>query len=391
MKRWAGSVTAVLVIVCVGGCGPAGQSGKAGSVAAAGRDSGTLATVSDSIHRLTLPVMGTMFTATAWTTNEQAARAALAAARTAVDRVDTLMSVYKPASDLSLVNRRAGTGRPTRVSSETAQVLRSSLEWARLSDGAFDPTVGPLVKLWGFYRTGDSIPGAQARDSARALVGWKTVRYDSAARTVYLPRAGQRLDFGAIAKGYALDIAAEGMRRAGVARGLVDLGGNVLVYGSPPDGPVWRVGIRDPRNPEAIAAVVSMGSGAVATSGDYERFFIKNGVRYAHILNPRTGWPKQGVAATTAIARTGMQSDALSTTLFVLGPVKGCRLLDRVHAQGLWFLDAPAGKHRARWLPGDVVISDGLSGRFHLTPPKGTPADELPAVQTCSGKQVPAA
>lgn len=304
------------------------------------------------------PVMGTMLQVTVWEKDVARARNALSTARAAVFRVDSLMSTYRPESELSAVNRRAGTDSLTRISHETAAVLTAALEYARASGGAFDVTVGPLVDVWGFYRPEGALPSPAALDSARALVGWETVEFDPARATVRLPRKGMRLDLGAIAKGYALDLSVAALREAGVQRGRVDLGGN-LRFLSRAGGDIWEVGLRDPRRPEEALAAIRLDSGAVATSGDYERFFVHEGVRYSHILDPRTGWPALGVASVSAFAPTGLASDALSTALFVLGPDRGCALALAAGVEALWVLD---GGER----DGEVVITPGLRDRLAM-------------------------
>jgi thiamine biosynthesis lipoprotein len=173
-----------------------------------------------------------------------------------------------------------------------------------------------------------------------------------------------RLDFGAIAKGYAVDLAVEALRAAGVRSGMVDLGGNLRFFGAPPEPGGRLVGLRDPRSPDAAIAVVRLDSGAVATSGDYERFFVHDGVRYSHIIDPRTGWPARGVAGVSVIAPTGIASDALSTSLFVLGPERGCALARAEGVEALWVLDA--GDH-----DGEIVFTPGLRGRMEMDRPRG--------------------
>ena len=313
------------------------------------------------------PVMGTLLQVTAWDADAAQARAGLDAARAAVFRVDSLMSNYKPGSEISAINRRAGTDSVTVVSPETAEVLASALRYARLTGGALDVTVGPLLKVWGFYRHRGEVPPAPSLDSARALVGWRAVELDSAAGTVRLPRRGMELDFGAIAKGYAVDRGVQAMRAAGVTRGMVDLGGNVRVFGPAPHEDAWRLGVRDPRETEQMLGVVRLDSGAVATSGDYEQFFVHQGVRYSHIFDPRTGWPARGVAGTTVFAPEAIATDALSTSLFILGPDAGCRLARELGVQAVWVLDPGDA-------PGEAVVhTPGLTGRLELDLPPGSP------------------
>jgi thiamine biosynthesis lipoprotein len=313
------------------------------------------------------PVMGTFFTATAYAADSSSARAAVAAAGRAVFRVDSLMSTWKPESEISRLNARAGSGEWQALSPETLEVLLASAALARASAGAFDITVGPLMHAWGF-RGGERRPPAPGvLDSVRALVGQELVEVDSAGSRARLTRAGAAVDLGAIAKGYALDRAAAAMRGAGADAGLVDLGGNVVVFGPPPGGrEYWTVGVLDPRNPAGTIGEVQLREGSVATSGDYEQFFEVAGVRYSHIMDPRRGEPARGTVQVTVIAPTGVQSDGLSTTLFVLGPQHGRAFLGSAWAGGasaLWVRDA---------LPldaGDVLVAGPDADRVRLRLP----------------------
>lgn len=318
------------------------------------------------------PVMGTMLQATAVAADSATAREALAAARAEVFRVDSLMSTYKPGSEVSRVNAAAGTGEWTELSPGTLEVLDAALAWNAATGRAFDPTVGPLVDAWGFHRREGRVPPESTIDSLLAITGCRRVEVERA-RAPYLGRGrarlpvkGMALDFGAIAKGYALDRALAAMRAAGAAGGMADLGGHVSVWGTPPDGGVgWPIGIRDPRDPEALLGTVTVESGSVATSGDYERFFVHDGVRYSHVLDPRTGWPARGTAQTTVIAPNGTDADALSTALFVLGPEKGREILARhaPEATAVWVADP--GERPVE--PGDVVVAGARTGRVDLS------------------------
>lgn len=297
------------------------------------------------------PVMGTVLRVTSIAADTAGAERALRAARARVFRVDSLMSTYRETSDLSRVNAAAGSGRWIPVSAATGRVLEAALAWSRASGGAFDPTAGPLADAWGFHRGEPAMPPPGRADSAARLVGWRAVERDSSGRRVRLPRAGMRLDFGAIAKGWALDRAVAAMRSAGAAGGSVDLGGAVSAFGAPPPGhDRWRLGIRHPRRDGELAGVLALDSGSVATSGDAEQFFVHDGVRYAHVMDPRTGRPARGVAQVTVVADRGVDADALATTLFVLGPGEGRAFLRSAFvrrrapsATAAWVLDPGAG------------------------------------------------
>lgn len=313
------------------------------------------------------PVMGTLLRLRVDASDSALARRALAGASRAVFRVDSLMSTYKPTSELSALADSARAGAWVALSPETAEVLAASLDWAARSEGAFDPTVGPLMEAWGFHAGTPHLPAPDALARARQVVGWTRVEFDSARSRARLA-VGTKLDFGAIAKGYALDLALAAMRRSGATAGMADLGGNVSVFGAAPDPAGWVLGIRDPRASEELMGTIAVDSGSVSTSGDYEQQFEVGGVRYGHIMNPPRGEPARGVVAVTVAAPTGIEADALSTLLYVLGSEEGAAFLRREHLDDVtvvWVRDPGARALTAD----DVVVTGG--GRVRIELPAG--------------------
>ena len=309
------------------------------------------------------PVMGTMFVATVWGTDSVAMLRGVQAARDSVRLVDSLMSTYRPTSEISRVNDSAG-GIPQRVSPQTMHVLLHAKRLWIASGGLFDPTVGPLVRAWGFQGDSGAVPSSARLDSLRALVGYQRVELDSAQGAVCLTRAGVRLDLGGIAKGYALDLARAALTDPRITGGMVDLGGNVLVFGRPPTGTQWVIGIRHPRYADRVLGTVSLDSGAVATSGDYEHFIRVRGVRYGHLIDPFTGYPRRGVMAATAIGPRGEWSDGVSGTLFLAGARRGAEIADSLPGVGgVWMLDR--GRDQVRLA--DIVSSRRARETFHFT------------------------
>ena len=312
------------------------------------------------------PEMGTMFVATAWAriADTAAVLDALRAARDSVRLVDSLMSVFRPASELSRVNAAAG-GPAVAVSAQTMRVLLLAREYWRLSGGAFDPTVGPLVAAWGFHGEQGRVPPAAEVDSLRGLVGYGAVELDSIRHTVRLPRPGMQLDLGGIAKGYALDLARAALRGAPVRGGMLDLGGNVLVFGQPPasEGQRWRIGVAHPRRDGRLLGVVELDSGAVATSGDYEHFYVIGGVRYAHLIDPRSGRPARGVMSATVVGPRGERSDGLSAALYLAGLARGLALADSLPGVAAIYVVDCGGDDVRR---GDVVLSARAREWFQL-------------------------
>ena len=264
-----------------------------------------------------------------------------------VDRVDRLMSHYRRDSPLSRLNREAASG-PVAVEPELLEFLDVCLRWSRESDGAFDVTVGPLMKAWGFFRDEGHVPGEDELARARALVGYRHVELDPAAGTVRFDRPGVELDLGGIGKGYAVDRVVDLLRRRGMASALVNLGGSsVYGLGAPPGREAWDVGIQDPTHPGKIALTVKLRDRALSVSGGYARFFEKDGVTYAHIMDPRTGKPVQGILSVAVLTESATDGDALDNVLFVQGLDRARPFLERYHStEALFFLPRPGGKWR---------------------------------------------
>ncbi len=293
-------------------------------------------------------VMGTMAAASVWDLGEERASEALERARAVTLRIDSLMSSYIATSEISLLNRRAGTGIQTQIGSETEFVLSRALQIGRDSGGRFDVTVASLVELWRFYvpwRGEEVEPPSRAEiDSVRTRVGQRSIRLDRSLGTALLEDPGLRIDLGGIGKGYALDLAADEVRRAGVGRAYLELGGQIRLVGEEGAGEGWRLGIRHPRQPDRIVAILSVEGGSIATSGDYERYFMWEGRRYFHIIDPSTGWPAYGTASVTVWAPSALDADGWSTALFVAGAERGAELLAGLPGIGaLWILDPGEG------------------------------------------------
>lgn len=240
------------------------------------------------LFRATFRAMAAEHELKLWSGDEARARRAARAVVADVRRIEAKYSRYRDDSVTSSVNRAAG-GRATPIDAETAALLEYADRCHQLSGGRFDITSGVLRRAWDFRRKPPQLPDGEPLAAARALIGWERVERDGS--TVRLPEAGMEIDFGGIGKEYAADRAATILQDAGIAHALVNLAGDVRALGVQPDGTPWRVGIRHPRREGAVIAYVELAGGAVATSGDYERYFDLDGRRYCHILDPRTGLP----------------------------------------------------------------------------------------------------
>ena len=243
------------------------------------------------------------------------------------------MSNYRSESEVSRI-----TGPPASKKSgsppETLEVIERALFFSRLSGGAFDITIGPVFRLWNF-REG-KIPEQVLVQENLKRVDYRKIRVDSAHSSVFLAEPRMEIDLGAIAKGYAVDRACESLQRKGIENFLVNAGGDLKVRGEKEPGLPWVVGIQHPRLPSEFIAKLRPRNAAVATSGDYEKFFVKEGERYHHILNPVTGKPARQCQSVTVMAPSAMDADALATAVFVLGPAKGLSLLAKIaNAHGI--------------------------------------------------------
>lgn len=256
-----------------------------------------------------------------------------------VDRIDRLMSHYKPESPLSRLNRDAGDG-PVAVEPELFDFIADALRYARDSDGAFDITVGPLMKAWGFFRGGGRIPTPEELALARERVGYRHVVLDAQARTIRFDRPGVELDLGGIAKGYAVDRVVALLRREHVAAALVSAGGSTIFgLGAPPGREGWEVELQDPIDSDRAALTVRLRDRALSVSGSSEKSFEKDGVRYSHIMDPRAGSPVQGVLSVAVLTPTGTAGDALDDAFFVQGVDRTRAYLDHLPAtEALFFL-----------------------------------------------------
>jgi thiamine biosynthesis lipoprotein len=272
--------------------------------------------------RVAREAMGTEFEILLCGRDEQSLVDAADEALDEVEELDRQMSLYNERSELCSINRRAGAG-PVPVEPRLFGVLQLADRATTASEGAFDVTVAPLVKCWGFFRGQGKLPPEDSIAAALTSVGMRHVELRGEDRTVRFRRPGVQLDLGGIAKGYALDRAAEVLRERGITRGLIH-GGKSSVYalGAPPDQPAWAVGIRHPKDPSRRIAVVDLRDRALSTSGNYEKFFEADGTVYSHIIDPRTGHPATGMLSASALGPTAAESDALSTAFFLMGEAK---------------------------------------------------------------------
>jgi thiamine biosynthesis lipoprotein len=258
-----------------------------------------------------------------WAASRAEAAPLVAAARGEVERLEAKYSRYRPASLLSRINASAGDAAGVEVDEETAGLLDYARTCFETSGGLFDPTSGILRRAWDL-KSG-RVPAQGEVDALLARTGWRHVRWQ--APRLVLPLPGMELDFGGFVKEYAADRVAELCRGLGARHGLVDLGGDLSLVGPHPDGSPWRVGIRHPLRRGAVLARVALRAGGIATSGDYERFMIVAGRRYGHILDPRTGWPVDGLAGVSVVASHCLIAGSATTIAMLKGAAAAPRWL----------------------------------------------------------------
>jgi FAD:protein FMN transferase len=258
-------------------------------------------------------------TITAFGADEGQTQMAVSAAFDEIRRVDLLLSIHKTNSETARLNATAAVT-PVEISPELAFVLSKALEIARRTEGAFDPTIGPLAQLWGFIRKEYRLPSREELERVLPFVNYRnvTIETNGARMRVSFAKQGMFLDFGGIGKGYAVDRAIEALRERGVTHAMVKAGGDLRVIGTPPRKDGWEVQIEDPSK-HGKRTTILLREGALSTSGNYENFFEVDGRRYSHIIDSRSGMPVEGIVSCTVTANTCIESDAYATAFFVMG------------------------------------------------------------------------
>jgi thiamine biosynthesis lipoprotein len=284
-------------------------------------------------------------------------RAAIDEAFAAMAEVDRLMSNYRADSELSTMNRLAARQAVT-VSDPMISVLTAARQVSERCGGAFDVTISPLVGLWGFYSKQPHLPTSGELSRLRPLIDYRHVLIDPAQQTVRFAREGVAVDLGGIAKGFAVELAANVLRRHGLS-GSIDAGGNQYLIGRPLDKLVWSVGVKNPDVRDQLLGVIETGETSVSTSAEYANFVTIGGRAYGHILDPRTLQPSSASLSATVLSRDGTLADAVSTAAFVLGPTAGLKLIDS--------FDGMTGLIAYRQQDGRIglVMSAGLKNKFN--------------------------
>lgn len=299
-------------------------------------------------------IMGTAIRVELWCDDHAAGEAAAAAVMREMHRIDHAMSPHKPSSELSRINRDAAR-RPLALTEEMFELLSRAIDFSELTDGAFDITYAAVGHLYD-YRTGTA-PEPQALERARAGIGWRHLDLDRQARTLRFLHPATRIDLGGFAKGHAVDNATRLLQQRGIRNASVAAGGDSRVIGDRRGRP-WTIGIRDPRRPDELVAVLPLDETSISTSGDYERYFERDGERFHHVIDPQTGRSAQRARSVTVLAPNGLTSEALSKTVFVRGVEEGLALIARLPGVDAVVVDADGTLHCSPgFLNGPVATS----------------------------------
>lgn len=280
-------------------------------------------------------VMGTFAHIIAVASDEKTAETCIEAAFEQLKAAEKTMSIYKADSEISNINRNAYK-ETVKVTGPTFELLSKSAQFSKVSGGAFDITIGPLMDMWRSAAEVNSLPSQETLRQALLRVGYEKLILDRKQMTVRFAVEGMKLDLGGIAKGYGVDMAVAAMKKNAAAGGLVDVGGNIRCFGTPPEGKKsWLIGLQEPKEAQGIPGsgqyrlVLTLNDAAVATSGDYQRFQKVGGRKYSHILDPKTGFSAGSLSSATVITETAVDADALGTAVSVMGAEQGLELIEK--------------------------------------------------------------
>lgn len=276
-----------------------------------------------------LTLMGVRFEITAIAPTHEQTQRGIDVGIAEISRIEQFLSPHIAQSEVSKINDNAGI-QPVRVSKELCDLILRSKKVSELSGGLFDVSWASMDPLWRFDGSMTELPSPDVIQQAIRLINYTNIIVNTDSNTVFLKHKGMKISFGAIGKGYAANKARDAMKLAGIASGIVIAGGDLITWGSPEDAQLWTIGIADPREPEKAVSWLDVGEMSVVTSGSYEKFTEINGVRYAHIINPKTGYPATGLISATIVCPDAELGDALATTCMLLGEHKALELINKI-------------------------------------------------------------
>lgn len=292
-------------------------------------------------------LMGSSFEITVVAEDEDFAKESLAIAKKEIIRIENLISSWDQKSETSRININAGIA-AVEVSKELFDLIFRAQQISKLSSGAFDLTFAAIDKLWNFDGRESEMPNPDTLKASVFNIGYQLIELDEESLTVFLPKKGMKIGFGAIGKGYAADRAKQLLVERGVLGGIINASGDMNTWGTKPDGSSWTIGIVNPMNNKKVFSWFSLEHNAVVTSGDYEKFTQINGRRYSHIIDPRTGIPSQGIVSCTVFAGKAELADAIATAVFVMGVESGLFLIDQLPDIEAILIDESGIIHRSK-------------------------------------------
>lgn len=300
-------------------------------------------------------LMGTVVSVTLYDSNDEGI---LDKVFTKVKELESTLSINENGTLVDKINESAGI-EPVKVDYDTYTVIKKGLEYAKLSNGLFDISVGPIVKLWNIGLPEAKVPTQEEIDSRIPLVGYSDVELNDEENTVFLKRQGMMIDLGGVAKGYTADVISDILTEEGVKSAIIDLGGNIFAHGLKVDGSTWRIGIQNPFSDRGdIIGTITVKNKSIVTSGIYERYIEKDGIKYHHILSPKTGYPYENeLAGITIISDKSSDGDALSTSVFAMGVEEGMKFVNTQEGIDAIFVTKD----------NKIYITDGIRDIFKLT------------------------
>lgn len=289
--------------------------------------------------------MGTRFEITLVSTQE-AANQYLNAAQGEIERIERLISSWDANSQTAEINRQAGI-KPVKVAKELYDLIARSIEISKITQGAFDISYAALDPVWFFDGRMKAVPSESERLKSVQNIGFKYLVLNAKEQTVYLPKKGMKIGFGAIGKGYAADATKKFMKSLGVSSGIINASGDLTSWGKKPDGTDWQVGISNPENPAKVFSWFPVRDAAVATSGNYEKYVTLEGKQYSHIMDPRTGMPVSGIKSVTVFAPKAELADAFATAVFIMGIDTGIDTISQLPGMSCIIVDAENNIHHS--------------------------------------------
>jgi len=309
----------------------------------------TTSLFSQQMYRRTLKLMGTRFDISVVANDAVKGNNYIDLAVAEISRIEQLISSWDKNSQTSLINRNAGI-KPVKVDKELFDLIKRSIAISKLTDGAFDISYASMDRIWKFDGTMKTIPSEKEIKKSVSKVGFQNIILDEEKQTVFLKLLGMKIGFGGIGKGYAADKAKNLLISKGVKAGIMNASGDMNTWGQQPNGDYWKVAITNPLNKKNAFGMLPIKSGAVVTSGNYEKYITLNGKRYSHIIDPRTGFPSSGIISATVFAPKAEFADALATSIFVMGVEVGINRIDQLPNIDCIIIDENGTIHKSKHL-----------------------------------------